>query len=644
MAQVGCGGKGTATPPSGMIVITSIDAPAQASGDVALTVHLGDADLASAKIALDLSPNGGAFAGAHATVAAAASSGATAGTGTVAVVWHSLQDVSFHGSQVVKLRFTPSDVHGVGSPSTVTLTISNLHVAARLINYPLFSYGAWDATSITAAKRHDLVVIHPSADGVTRALVDDLQKGSDPNDPSDDIIVLGYVSIGEDDRAASLTDAQARADARFRGDGTGPRVDPRGPTPNGGPLAGILTLGNMSPGGSGWASFYLDDNSVAASGKGDGVPDRNTNFGGYFVNAGDPKWFDLVDGMTLDGADGVAGLKEVLTTTTGRGLGCDGVFLDTLDTAAPNDWTTPSDGDFTQFEWTAPGMSAFVARVHGSYPDSVVLQNRGDFFFNPELEHYAYTTRGSIDYFVFESYRLSSSSTDGIDPLFYADNQFDIMPKLVAEAQRPDGFRTLSIGYVEGTGLAGAAQTLQGQGTVALASLLEDIRVTERVAGFRHYLTNADLSLTNTFVRDHADLTDTDPPVWSSVWNTNVDAAGLPAAPSPRVGLQAVTPGAGTATVRWDVALDFNPVSYALYYQTTPFDFIADPSLTRATRVVLVTTPPPEYASAFSQSTLPFQDTVKDLASGTTYYFVLRSFDSRGNEEQNTNALSATVR
>lgn len=661
VSALGCGGGGThgagvtsgtggatgtggnTSPPTSSIAITGVDAPAMPAGDVILTVHLAHADLATATVAVTVSANGAAFTAAHADSSAAVSTPGADGEGTVVLVWHSLEDVSLHGTQAVTLRFVPTDTHGAGAAFDASLTISNVHMAARRVNFPLFSYGAWNAASIVSAKKHDLVVIHPSADGVNRALVQELQKGMDPNDPSDDIIVLGYVSIGEDDRVSALTDAQARADTRFRGDATGPRVDPRGPTPHGGSLSGLAVLGNASPGGTGWASFYLDDNSIARDGKADGIPDRNASFGGYFVNAGDPKWFDLVDGMTLDGVDGVAGLKEVLTTTTGRGLGCDGVFLDTIDTAAPNGWTTPSADDLSQFEWTAPGMSAFVGHVHSAYPGSLVLQNRGDFFFNPELQQFPYTTRGAIDFFLFESYRLSSSTSDGIDPLFFADNQYDIMPKLVAESQRPDGFRTLSLGYAEGTELMGAANTLVGNGSVALDSLLEDIRVTVRVAGFRHYLTNADLTLTNAFVRDHADLTDSAPPVWSSVWNQNVDASGLPAAPSARAGVQHVTPFTGGVTVQWDVAIDMNTVSYRLYYSTGPFDFTGDPHLTGAVRVTLTPHQPAAYASAFSKSTLPFEDMVTGLKSGTTYQFVLRAVDSDGNEDANTTVASALI-
>ncbi len=51
--------------------------------------------------------------------------------------------------------------------------------------------------------------------------------------------------------------------------------------------------------------------------------------------------------MRYDSPDRLFGLDELLTTWAGRGLGCDGVFLDTLDTAAPNSYT---DG-------TSPNMS-----------------------------------------------------------------------------------------------------------------------------------------------------------------------------------------------------------------------------------------------------------------------------------------------
>lgn len=639
------GAGASSMPTSNSLVIVGTDVPGAPEDDVALTVHVIHADLPSLSLDLELSTDGGvSFRSAHATALPAVADGAIPGQGRIALTWHSMKDVSFHAPANVELRITPIDRVSTGAPYRAHLRIANLRAAARHVAFPMFAYGGWDSGALAIAKRHDLVVLQPGSANVSRQLVEELERGLDPSDPSDDVIVLGYVSVGEDNRTVSLSDAQARDDPRFRGDGSGPRVDPRGPTPDGGPLDGIAPLGNPSPGGAGWASYYLDDDSVGR-GKADGIPDRNASFGGYFVNAGDPRWFEVVDLMTLDGPDAVAGFQEILNTSTGRGLGCDGVFLDTIDTAAPNAWTRATDSDFTQFEWTGPGLSQFVARVHSTYPDRLVLQNRGGFFLDPDLPQYASTTRGSIDFFLFESYRLSSSSTDGIDPFFFADNQHNVMPKLVAEAQRPDGFRILSLGYAEGTGDTAASATLLGQGAAALDSLLEDIRVTEQVAGFRHYLTNAGVDLVNAFVRDHTSTADTTPPAWSSVWNTNVDrATGVPAPPTPRIGIQSAVPtGAGQITVAWDVAVDFNRVGYALYYAEQPFDFQGDPHLGSTTRVVLTPRVPAAYVASFGAGTLPFEATIGSLTRQKTYHLTIRAFDSVGNEDQNAVSLVITI-
>src|SRR5205814_977635 len=82
----------------------------------------------------------------------------------------------------------------------------------------------------------------------------------------------------EDRRTARLSDADVGADPRFRGDGTRPVIDPRGgPEVDGMPLDGIDPLGRPSNGGTGFASYYLDDNDVhdSANHVGNGFPDRN---------------------------------------------------------------------------------------------------------------------------------------------------------------------------------------------------------------------------------------------------------------------------------------------------------------------------------------------------------------------------------
>ena len=518
-----------------------------------------------------------------------------------------------------------------------------LRERARRVDNHLLYYGLWDDEKVALARHHALVVVHPNGGNLTRDLVRSIQQGVDAADPADDVIVLGYLSAGEDLRTSSFTDDQIRADARFRGDGSGPRVDPRGPDADGRPLTGIDPLGAPSPAGVGYASYYLDDNDVDRNGVGDGRPDRNSEWGGCFVNAGDPAWFAVVRDMTLDGPDGVAGLREILTTTHGRGLGCDGVFLDTFDTAAPNAWTTPDSGNMSEFEWTAPGYRLFLERLRAAFPEAAVLQNRGLFFFDPRQTHYAVTTRGLVDLVLFESYRLDNSAVDNPHPYFYPDNRHNVMPKLMAEANRPDGFRVLSLGYAEGAPDRMSPLTLTGESTLGFDSLLEDIRVTQHEAGFRHYLTDRHIRIVNRFVRDHADLADAAPPVWSSTYNVNRAADGTALPPTPRVGLQAVEAAEEALVVRWDVALDLNGVRYALYYQTAPFDFAADPDLTNATRVELTPTAGKGYAEAGTgPSVYPYEARVTGLAGGTRHYLLLRAFDGSSSRHEETNRVVKT--
>jgi endo-alpha-1,4-polygalactosaminidase (GH114 family) len=510
----------------------------------------------------------------------------------------------------------------------------------------MIHYGGWDPSTIAIAQTHDVVVLDPNEPDLTRAQVAAIQGGTDPTDPAQRVLVVCYLSIGEDQRTAGLTDEEMANDPRFVGDGTGPRIDPRGPYADGESLAGIAPLGLPSNGGTGYASYYLDDNSVrnGDGNVGDGIPDRNGNFGGCFVNAGDPAWFDTLQDMTYDGPDELSGLREILTTTYGRGLGCDGVFLDTIDTAAPNAWTDAGSANETKFEWTAPGFSAFLQRLRASYPDVVIVQNRGLFFFNPANEHYAFIPRGNLDFVVYESYRLNSSSSDNPHPYHYPNNRFNFAPKLMAEANRADGFRVLSLGYAEGPADQMSEATLRGESTLGYESLLEDIRVAERLAGFRHYLSNSSVNLVNRFVVDHADRADAEPPVWTSTWNDRPGYPAIPTEPTPRVGIQEVVAGPSTLTVRWDVALDLGRVGYVLYYQTTPFDFAADPLLCTATRLPLTPQPTTRYGDGVGPGSYPNEATLTNLVAGQTYYLLIRALDDSpaANEEQNQVVLTGT--
>jgi hypothetical protein len=206
----------------------------------------------------------------------------------------------------------------------------------------------------------------------------------------------------------------------------------------------------------------------------------------------------------------------------------------------------------------------------------------------------------------------------------------------MAEANRWDGFRVVSLGYAEGPPGQMSKQTLVGGSTLGTDLLLEDIRVAEQENGFRHYLSDASVTLVNDFVRTHAQRDDHTPPVWSSTFNTNTNLVA-PQPPTPRPGLQEMVGGAGSVTVRWDVALDLNPVRYALYLQTRPFDFAADPDLTQATRIVLTPEVGAGYTSGPGPTTFPYEATVGGLTPGTGYYGVIRAFDTSpaANEEKN---------
>ena len=437
------------------------------------------------------------------------------------------------------------------------------------------------------------------------------------------------------------------ADPRFVGDGSGPRVDPRDGAPfeDGAPIGDdIDPLGNPSPGGNGFASFYLDDNDR------NGLPDINAAWGILFVNAGDPQWYDTINYMSLDGENRVAGLLEILSYDYGRGLACDGVFLDTIDNCAPNSYTGSDSPVRTEFEWTSPGYVNLISNIKVDHPYKIIVQNRGLFFFMPDLRwHYKRKTSEYIDLLLFESYRLGNNTDSEYDEILYQDNKYNIVPRIIAEAGRPAGFRILSLGYAEGPGIS--HDTLLGESMLGYETLLEDVIQTSEI-GFRHYLTDRNVTLANSFVKDHEEYvntSDTKPPVWKSTYNdTRPVGIWLGSEPTPRIGIQEVEVVDGAVVVRWDVAFDYHNVTYNLYYQDVEFDFIADPTLSNASVVTLV----PEVGEGYGQGLheqgsgpdiYPYEASVEGLVSGTTYYFLIRAVDSYGNEEENQIYLSATA-
>jgi len=509
---------------------------------------------------------------------------------------------------------------------------------AKWIDRYMIYYGELNDEVIQTAKNYQLVILHSRNANLTRKQVKEIQLGKNPKDPKDDVLVLGYISVGEDLRTYGLTDAQMKKDARFTANKTGPRVDPRGPQPDGAPsLDHGKPLGLPSPGGAGFASWYLDDNDR------DGSPDRNKFFDVAFVNIGDPGWFKVLNGMKLDSADKVSGLKEIMTTSYGRGLGMDGVFLDTVDTAAPNSYTNDQSPNQSEFEWTAPGYADFLKKLRSVYPNKLILQNRGLFFFDPRLPHYAYNGGKELDYVLFESYRLDSNTSKLYNSSFFLDNKFSVTPKLMAEANRPGGFQVLSLGYAEGPKGQISARTLLGKSSLGIKTLKEDIVQAQDLAGFRHYITDRNLTLANSFVLNNDKKVDRSPPQWSSTYN---DAPTWPPkSVTPRVGIQKAEAFANSAIVSWDVALDLHSVRYTLYYQDKPFDFAKDPDLKSAKKLALSMDRGEGYANGVGPGVYPYQAKVTGLAPGVEYYFLIRAKDAspNSNEEKNEVWLKAAI-
>ena len=472
----------------------------------------------------------------------------------------------------------------------------------------LIHYGNWTPTLVDQARtNYKLVILHPSVSNITPAQIATIRSGPDTTlGTSDDVKVLAYISVGEDDRPG----------APFVGNGTGPRIDPRPSYYD--PLTdAIPPLGSPSTGGTGYASYYLDDDDI------NGVPDQNSVFGGYYVNPGDPAWYQILKAKTK-ATDGRSGIQELLSTTFGAGYGCDGLFMDTLDTPAPNSFGA------TFYEWTAKAYRDLVANISNDNPTKLLLGNRGVFFYNPNLKPYAYTLRPYINMLMFESYYTDSSGT-GAATAFFDDNKFNYAPKINAEANRPDGFTVIGLGYTS----SGEPPTL-GQ---------MDFVECHKEQGWMLYRTNPALNALpfNTDAATwNAANPDILPPVWDSTAATTADSDPVTSGnqpPTPRIGIQQAVPGDGSVTVRWDLARDQSgPVKYHLYYTSAPtLDFGTATKISN-----IVPSIPSNYATGTGAGRYPYQYVISGLANNTTYQFAIRAEDALSQEDSNTTVISAT--
>lgn len=501
-------------------------------------------------------------------------------------------------------------------------------------NY-LINYGTWTNEQLDFVKeRYQLVIVDTRTISVEQ--VQRLRAGKDPQDAGDDVLVLGYLSVGEDSRTVGMTPEEMKKDSRFVLDGTGPSIDPRigAPYPNGSDLPiNMSIIGKPTHGGI--APFYLNDNFFTDNVGKQGSPDFNQNFKAAFVNPGHPEWLKALTEMKLE-RDNISGIKEILNEDYGAGFGCDGLFLDTLDTAAPNSYTDSSSANPSEFEWVAKGTQELLKNIRQMYPDKFLLANRGLFFYNPDLPAYKFTLTGIVDFVMFESFRLDSSSGQWFNELFFNDNKYNYAQKLMAEADRGDGFRVLSLGYAEGPEGERGKKALHGEANNTRQHLIDDVKETSAL-GLIHYLSNASVTDINTFVLDNKE-TSAQMPVWGS---TKTPAWGKPSNER-REGLQKVDIRGKDVFVQWDVAHSMaRPLTYSLYIKgDKPFDFAKELE-SQSKRIELpMGSPPVNYAGAGDRTQrYPYEAKVEGLELGKTYYFLLRAKNSLGQSDQNIRTI-----
>lgn len=408
--------------------------------------------------------------------------------------------------------------------------------------------------TIDALVEFEVVVMQPNQPHFTAEVVKALKDGGVDH-------VLGYISIGED----FINDAIESP----LGGGTGM-------------VAYDATAKDLLPlSGNTLQSFYVDVETQTveyyASGRvksvtvdetngrlnPDGKPDYNPTFLGYMVNP-DTNWRWVIGNMRIGtqdvfGRSTKAGLKQIaglpedtVSRDRSSNFGFDGFFLDTIDTAGPyanSGW----------YPWTVDEMRDTVKYISDTYPNQIVLANRGAFYYTAGLkstltEQYSidYSIRPYVDAFLFESFRYDSDEANTGVSNYFNENRYNIAPKVMAEANRPDGFTVFGLEYQSGRT---DAETTEDAFTHSVREL-----------GFVGYMAEGRaLDTIDTLFSDllSNQASDTSAPTWDTTGNTNYNTATLNE--ERRIGVQSVSrvENSNDVIVQWDIANDRSlPVHY----------------------------------------------------------------------------------
>lgn len=321
-------------------------------------------------------------------------------------------------------------------------------------------FSSWDDRRVQFAKKYNLVILHPGGGAplITPAQVSEIKAGLDaiPGTP-DDVTVIGYVSIGEDfgingntiRNNSSLgiypgTNDYPYGSWNSRGYNWPRKIDGQtsGPTSYDFATDEILFANSSDPKYQ-FPSFYVD--MIDYFGRGgpgqDGLPDQNVEWGGLFVDPGNPAWQEFIRYATAD-KDYVSGLDYVLGDGPNQ-LDCDGVFLDTV--GVPTPWSAWYPGSFYgDFYWLKDGHIDFMAKIGVWYPTKIIMPNRPMQFVFPGYAGKRYDDfRAVVNSIFWESF---TADMDHWWPGFYA---WTFEDNVVSAQDNSDGrgFTTLTLDY-----------------------------------------------------------------------------------------------------------------------------------------------------------------------------------------------------
>eukprot|EP00554_Chaetoceros_debilis_P015566 CAMPEP_0194124860 /NCGR_PEP_ID=MMETSP0150-20130528/59163_1 /TAXON_ID=122233 /ORGANISM="Chaetoceros debilis, Strain MM31A-1" /LENGTH=732 /DNA_ID=CAMNT_0038818645 /DNA_START=213 /DNA_END=2411 /DNA_ORIENTATION=- len=397
----------------------------------------------------------------------------------------------------------------------------------------------WELNDTVLADFHQfhLVVLHhiyfKGSNAKMMNLLRRIQVGSDGiKGTADDVAVLMYISIGEQSPSSPL----AVGSTIVTGDGSGPVY---------------FTDGHRQYNNTNIAPFYIGNNDKL---------ETHGTWGGYYIDTRDAQWRSIILDEASHWIDDI---------------GFDGIFLDAPEVGDP--WNGRG--------WAADGILDVIRDLDNAFPSTLLLLNRGLFYFVP---HYSYqfdfNPAKYIDFVLFESFQFGSDYGDDeykSSPYYKSNRDFNL-PKILAELSRPDSFAViLQLDYFKNPSNA-ASTPVFGDYIADLAKY-----------GALPFLTDKEVSRASD-VAAQSLPPDADAPTWSNTSNGfnicdknatfyNVKGMELPYDSPARVGARQVIRYTNifdnSISVRWDLAVDqTRPIRYNVYLSNFEFNLDFDSS------------------------------------------------------------------